>query len=143
MICTFFGHKNANGKINSKLRKTIIDLIENKNVDTFYVGNQGEFDFLVRENLEQLCSIYPQIKYFIVLAYLPKLNDFSNETYHSRTIYPDGLENTPPKFAIVKRNRWMIDKSDYVVTHVEHNLSNASQFKELSKRKGKIVINIT
>lgn len=142
MVCTFFGHRNVTKEIENKLRKTIIDLIENKNVDTFYVGNHGNFDFLVRKNLEQLCSIYPQIKYFIVLAYLPKSNDFLNKAYYSRTIYADGLENTPLKFAIIKRNRWMIDKSDYVVTCVQHNLSNASQFEELSKRKGKIVINI-
>lgn len=143
MICTFFGHKNTSYIIENELHKTIIDLIENKKVTTFYVGHQGNFDFLVRKNLEELCQFYPQIKYYIVLAYMPKSNDFLNEEYRKRTIYPDGLEKVPPKFAIIKRNQWMIDKSDYVVTHIHHNFSNASKLKDLAERKGKIVINIT
>lgn len=142
MTCTFFGHKNTTNEIENQLHKTLIDLIENKKVTTFYVGHQGNFDYLVRKNLEQLTYIYPHIKYFIVLAYLPKQNDYLDTEYYAKTIYPDGLESVPPKFAIIKRNHWMINKSDYVVTHVNHNLSNASKFKDLAERKGKIVINI-
>ena len=142
MTCTFFGHKNTPYIIESELRKTIIDLIENKNVTSFYVGHQGNFDFIVRKNLDELCRIYPQIQYFIILAYLPKQNDHSDDEYYEHTIYPDGLESVPPKFAIIKRNYWMIDKSDYVVTYIEHNFGNASKFKERAERKGKIVINI-
>ena len=46
--CTFFGHRDCPETIKPKLRSTIIDLIENHNVDMFYVGNQGRFDAIVR-----------------------------------------------------------------------------------------------
>lgn len=143
MVCTFFGHKDANLEIENELRSIIIDLIENHNVKVFYVGHQGNFDYLVRQNLEELCKIYTYIQYWIVLAYMPNQNHFLEQKYLSKTIYPDGLEKVPPKFAINRRNRWMIGKANYVVTHVKHNLSNASKFKEIAEREGKIVINIT
>ena len=46
MICTFFGHKDTPQNILPVLRTVIIDLIQNKNVDLFYVGNNGNFDFM-------------------------------------------------------------------------------------------------
>ncbi|MBQ8203233.1 MAG: hypothetical protein IJZ75_03020, partial [Clostridia bacterium] len=56
--------------------------------------------------------------------------------------YPEGIEKAPLKFAIVKRNRWMIEKSDFVITYVNRVIGGAAQFKELSAKKGKTVINI-
>ncbi|MBR1970364.1 MAG: hypothetical protein IKA17_08400 [Clostridia bacterium] len=47
-----------------------------------------------------------------------------------------------PKYAIVKRNQWMIEKSDYVIVYVKQSSGNAAKFKELSEKKGKIVINV-
>lgn len=97
---------------------------------------------MVRRNLKSLKLNYPNINYAVVLAYLPcKKNELYYEDY-SDTIYPDGLENTLPKYSISKRNRWMIDKSDYVVTYITHTWGGAAQFKELAEKKGKTVINL-
>ena len=41
--CTFFGHRDAPDTIKPILREKIIDLIENRGVELFYVGNQGAF----------------------------------------------------------------------------------------------------
>lgn len=139
--CTFFGHRDIPKEIEPILISTLIDLIENKNVDLFYVGNQGGFDTLVQKNLRFLKLDYPLIDYAIVLAYFPgKLNEFNEDLLG--TIYPDGLENTPPQYAISKRNRWMINKSDYVVTYVKYITGGAAQFKRLAEKKGKIVLNL-
>lgn len=142
LTCTFFGHKDTPKEIEPTLRSTLADLIENKNVNMFYVGNNGNFDYIVRSNLKSLKLDYPDINYAVVLAYLPyQKNELYCEDY-SDTIYPDGLENALPKYSITKRNRWMIDKSDYVVTYITHSWGGAAQFKELAERKKKIVINI-
>ena len=53
MVCTFFGHRNAPETIKTSLRATLIDLIENKNVNMFYIGNNGAFDRMVRESLKE------------------------------------------------------------------------------------------
>ena len=125
MVCTFFGHKDTPKEIEPTLRSTLIDLIENKNVNVFYVGNNGNFDTMVRRQLEDLSRI-SLITYIVVLAYLPtEKNKYDNLT---NTIYPEGLETVTKRFAISWRNKWMIQQSDIVVTYVTHTYGGASQF---------------
>ena len=139
MVCTFFGHKDTPKEIEPTLRSTLIDLIENKNVNVFYVGNNGNFDTMVRRQLEDLSQTYP-ITYSVVLAYLPtEKNRYDNLT---NTIYPEGLEIVPKCFAISWRNKWMIQQSDVVVTYVTHNFGGAWQFKGMAERLNKHVINL-
>lgn len=138
-MCTFFGHKDA-PKIEPNFRSTLMDLIENKNVNVFYVGNNGNFDTMVRRQLEDLSQTYP-IAYSVVLAYLPtETNNYDNLT---NTIYPEGFETIPKRFAISWRNKWMIQQSDVVVTYVTHNFSGAWQFKIVTEQMRKRVIELS
>lgn len=139
MICTFFGHREAPANVEPILKQILIDLIENKQVNKFYVGNQGTFDRIVRKNLKIFKAEYPHIHYAVVLAYMPgKKYDVD----YGDTIFPDGLERVHPKYAIEKRNRWLIDNSDVVVTYVTHSFGGAAKFKKIAERRGKYIINI-
>ena len=139
MVCTFFGHKDTPKEIEPTLRSTLIDLIENKNVNVFYVGNNGNFDTMVRRQLEDLSQTYP-ITYSVVLAYLPtEKNKYDNL---ANTIYPEGLETVPKRFAISWRNKWMIQQTDIGVTYVTHNFGGAAQFKAMAEKKRKTTINL-
>ena len=139
MTATFFGHKDTPKEIEPTLRSTLIDLIENKNVTVFYVGNNGNFDTMVRRQLEDVSQTYP-ITYSVVLAYLPtEKNKYDNLT---NTIYPEGLETVPKRFAISWRNKWMIQQSDIVVTYVTCALGGASHFMNIAKRKGKFILEL-
>lgn len=142
MTCTFFGHKTFYKPIEGKLEKTIIELIEKENVDKFYVGNNGHFDSMVYRILKKLTAEY-DISCTVVLAYAPvKKSEFDPVDY-SDTVLPDGIENVPRRFAISHRNKWMIERADYVITYViTHIGSGAAQFKKLAENKGKTVINI-
>ena len=139
MVCTFFGHKDTPKEIEPTLRSTLVDLIENKNVNVFYVGNNGKFDLMVRRQLEDLSKTYP-ITYCVVLAYLP--NEKNKHDNLTNTIYPEGLETVPKRFAISWRNKWMIQQSDIVVTYITHNFGGAAQFKEAAERLNKHVIKL-
>lgn len=140
MTCTFFGHRNITDNIDRILNSVLVDLIENENVNLFYVGNNGDFDYMVQNKLKHLKLLYPHIKCFTVISYIPAKHNKTGTDLD--TIYPDGLEKTPPKFAINKRNRWMIDKSDFVVTYVKYTTGGAVKFKEFAEKEGKSVINI-
>ena len=143
MTCTFFGNRDANiKKFEAPLFKTLVDLIENKGIDTFYVGNQGNFDFAVQKQLKQLQTIYPHIKYSIALAYLPKEKSDFHKTDFCNSFVPERVETGPIRFAIDRRNRWLINNSDYVVTCVRSIVGGAAKYKALAEKKGKIVINI-
>lgn len=141
LTCTFFGHKDTPKEIEPTLRSTLIDLIENKNVSKFYVGNQGNFDSMVKRCLMELKEFY-SIDYAVVLAYLPvKKHDFREESV-TNTILPENIETVPPKFAILHRNKRMIERADYVVTYVRLTVGGAAKFKELAEKKKKIVLNL-
>ena len=140
MTATFFGHKDTPKEIEPTLRSTLIDLIENKNITVFYVGNNGNFDTMVRHQLEDLSQTYP-ITYSVVLAYLPTEKNKYDDLTH--TIYPEGLETVPKRFAISWRNKWMIQQSDIVVTYVTHSFGGAAQFKEMAVKQSKNVVELS
>ena len=132
---TFFGHRDTQKEIEPTLRLTLIDLIENKNATEFYVGNHGNFDAMVRRQLEDFSKTYP-IKYYVVLAYMPGKNDKPDE--HS--ILPEGIESVPRRFAINYRNKWMLTKSDVVVTYVTRPVGGAWELKQMAERQNKYVV---
>ena len=140
MTVTFFGHKDTPKEIEPTLRTTLVDLIENHDATEFYVGNNGNFDTMVRRQLENLSQTYP-ITYNIVLAYIPtKKSEYDDYT---NTILPEGIETAPKRFAISYRNKWMIQQSDVVVTYVTHSFGGAAKFKEMAERQRKTVIELS
>lgn len=140
MKCTFFGHRDCYGLDRNKLFDALEQLIQ-KGVDTFYVGQQGYFDGLVLNCLTQLKETYPSLSYTIVLAYLPtQTTDF--DSYQDFSLYPDGLETVHPKFAIERRNKWMLDRSDYCLCYINHTHGGAYKFARMAKRKGLTIINL-
>ena len=140
MTVTFFGHKDTPKEIESTLRTTLVDLIENHDATEFYVGNSGNFDTMVRRQLENLYQTYP-ITYNIVLAYIPtKKSEYDSFT---NTLLPEGIETIPKRFAISYRNKWMVEQSDVVVTYVTHSFGGAAQFKAMAERQGKTVIELS
>ena len=137
--CCFFGHRDAMDSIMSKLKEEIIRLIEEHGVNDYYVGNQGGFDSLVLSVMKELTVSYPQIRYSVVLAYLP---DEKRTIPETNTIYPEGLERVPKRFCIARRNDWLIEHSRYVICYVAHITGGAAQFMEKARRKNRTVINI-
>lgn len=141
MTCSFFGHRYIDEAIAAPLKNALTNLIAN-NVDTFLVGHQGDFDRLVLRTLRQLKKEFPQIRYRVVLAYLPAAPAACCAYTEEETVFPEGLETVPPRYAISWRNRWMIRQSDVVVTYITHFQGSAAQFAKLAKRMNKQVINI-
>ena len=70
--CTFFGHRDCPGSIKPKLREVLVELIEKHAVDMFYVGHQGAFDGIVHSVLKELVSVYPHVRYAVILERLPQ-----------------------------------------------------------------------
>ena len=138
MICTFFGHADAPKEIEPVLRSALIRLVQEEKDILFYVGNQGNFDAMVRRVLAELSRQYP-IRYFVVLPYLPKKEPMWES---ERTILPEGLETVPPRFAIDHRNRWMLRRADIIVTYVTRPFGGAAKCKQEAKRKHKTVLDL-
>lgn len=139
----FFGHKDADSGISPKVKEVISKLIREQGVNEFYVGNNGKFDYIVYKALKDLKAELPDITYSVVLAYLPgEKQEYENYYSEEETMIPDEIEVGPVRFAIDRRNKWLVEQSDYVITHVTHSWGGAGKFKELAEKKGKTVINI-
>ena len=104
--CAFFGHSECYGLDKDVLRNAIEDLIK-QGITEFLVGNHGQFDGMVFSCLQDLSKDYPEIQYSVALAYLPTHKQ-EYDIYQGHSFYPEGQEMGPAKFAIERRNKWMV-----------------------------------
>lgn len=136
--CTFFGHRDCPSNIRERLREEIERLISHQQVNTFYVGTQGAFDRMAYAVLKELRNKYPSFKVYRVLAYMPKPGDIDT----ADTILPEGIEKVHPRYAIICRNNWMINRSDYVIAYVNRTFGGAYKAVERAKQRDKVILSI-
>lgn len=138
--CTFFGHRDTPEDVRGKLYTVLDELITKENVNIFYVGYQGAFDKMVWQTLRLLKIDHPHINYYLVLTYPSYAADEFPE--EECTVFPGILENVPKKFTIDRRNRWMVNNSDYAVCYVKYDFSCSYKYMSLAEKKKKVVINL-
>lgn len=138
MICTFIGARDTPFTLREHIKNAIIDLI-NEGVYEFCVGNNGNFDHMVQSVLFELRSEY-NIKFDIVLSYIDEVALIGNQAF---TIYPEELANVPKRFAISKRNDYLLKKSNIVICYVNNTYSNRYKFTQKALKKGYTVINLS
>ena len=138
--CCFFGHREVTHNIRDKLTAVIEKMITVDSVTEFYVGHQGQFDSMVYSVLKELKAKYSRIRYTVVLAYMPDTH--IKELYGEDTLFPDGMENVPKKFAISKRNDWMIQQSGFAVCYVHKITGGAAKFREKAEKKELRIIEV-
>jgi len=56
-------------------------------------------------------------------------------------VYPP-IENALPRFAISKRNEWMVEQADVVVSGVDHDWGGAATTLQYAQRKKKRIISV-
>lgn len=141
MTCALFGHHNASDSITAPLNAMLEYLIETEHIEKFLVGNQGNFDRIAFRVLTQaVIPKYFWVEYRVILAYMPSVRP-PDPIYHpEETLYPEGLESVPPRFAISHRNRWMVDQSDIVLAYCRYSTGGTSSIVDYAKKKGKQVM---
>lgn len=135
MVVTFCGHRRLQdrNKVKAWLESTLAELIR-QGADIFYLGGYGDFDTLSAEVLKKLKKASPNIRLIFVVPYLGRTGEGYDET-----IYPE-LEKVPPRFAILKRNEWMVQKADIIVAYITHSYGGAFQTFNFARRKKKKII---
>lgn len=142
MTCCFFGHKDTPPSVRDRLEATVEKLIIEQDVRTFLVGNQGQFDSMVLTVLRNMKKKYPAIDFHVVLAYVPAKKTEWNPYEYWETLLPEGMETVHPRYAISKRNNWMVAEADIVVCYIKHSWGGAAKYVEQADRKGIQIINI-
>ena len=139
--CTFFGHQIVDGDILDALYDAVRKVIEEYGVTTFWCGDKGEFDRLAASTVFKFKREHPDIEIVYVRAYLPTDGEKLSEFYDT-SIYPEGLETVPRRFAISRRNLWMAKNCDIAITYINRDYGGAYQAYRTAKNKRKIVMNL-
>ena len=137
MIVTFCGHREV--KEPEKVRKWLYETVEGlimDGADCFYLGGYGQFDSMAASVVQELKQRYPHIRSVLVLPYLDRKYEMSG---YDETIYPP-LENMPRRYAISKRNEYMVDNADVVVAYVVYGFGGAWRTLKFAERKQKRIV---
>ena len=133
--CFFIGHREADERLLPRLELTIERLIVEENVRYFYVGGYGGFDRISAAAVKRVKQKYPDITLMLMLPYHPSERPTEVPDGFDGTYYPEGVENTPKRYAIVRTNKIMVDTCDWLVCYVRHGASNSQNLLEYAKRR--------
>ena len=143
MIISFCGHRDFQG--NSNHRRIMLDILEKRVGDKpaeFLLGVYGNFDSFAYE----CCKIYKQRHIRVsIIAHVPYLNHKLVADLNGKfdaVVYPE-IENQPKKFAITYCNRYMVEKSDFVIAYVSRKWGGAYATYKFAKRQGKEILNLS
>ncbi|MBR4702924.1 MAG: hypothetical protein IKO91_03680 [Oscillospiraceae bacterium] len=137
MVVSFCGHSEVypQDRIEKELRVVIGHLIT-EGTEQFLLGGYGQFDLLAAKVVAEEKKTHPEIESILVVPYLDRKYDLA---LYDRTLYP-GLEKAPLRFAVRKRNEYMMDAADVVVAYVTHSWGGAAKTLEYAKRRNKKII---
>ncbi|MBQ3137859.1 MAG: hypothetical protein IJB74_10325 [Clostridia bacterium] len=139
--CTFFGETDAATDIRYDLKQVLIDLIENEGVSLFYVGDEGNFDKMVRTELKLFSTVYEHIRFSVLICNIP-YTELTEEDFWHENICPFGGFFGEKSITPDRVNKYMINCSDYVVTYVTNSEGSAYKYKALAVNKGKKIIEL-
>lgn len=120
-------------KVTKWLEKETQELIIERN-EKFYLGGYGAFDRLAASVLADKKQRYLNIK--LILVYLNRVKDI----YICDISFYPPIESVQKKLAIIRRNQWMVDQADIVVSYVLHSWGGAAMMLEYAKRKKKMIL---
>ncbi len=121
--CCFIGHRKINktAELYENVRKTVLDLILNKEVEIFYFGSASEFDCLCLDVVTLIKKDYPKIKLVYVRSHFAYIDEsYTNyllETYDD-TFIPSAVINAG-RASYIERNQHMINASDFCVFYYD------------------------
>ena len=133
--CFFIGHREADERLLPRLELTIKRLIAEENVRFFYVGGYGGFDRIAAAATKRAKQKYPDITLMLVLPYHPAERPTEAPDGFDGTYHPEGLENTPRRYAIVRTNQIMVNTCEWLVCYVRHGASNSRNLLEYARRR--------
>ncbi len=148
MIIAFTGHSFvfSYNETKERVKEQILkNIVECEHVICYH-GGHGNFDDICAIACKELKQENFKIELVYVTPYISlseqaKIKELQALGLCDTSIYPP-IENVPPKFAISKRNEWMMTNADLVIAYVNRNYGGAYNSLQIAKRRNKKIINI-
>ena len=147
---SLFGHRIIEDyqAVGAKLYELVRIVMQNGSREIeFLVGRNGDFDLMVASVIRKLKKETGNDNVFLTLV-LPyetaelRNNTESFESYYDSIEICEASANQNFKYAIVARNRDMIDRSDMVVVYVKNESGGAYQSLKYAEKNQKRIINL-
>lgn len=135
--CFFIGHREAPSTLRPQLDQTIERCITEHGVTGFVVGKYGNFDHLAAQALVAAKERHPEISIQLLIPYHPADRPVEAPDGFDSTFYPEGMETVPKRLAIIRANRYMVERSDCLIAYAWHPASNARELLEYAQKREK------
>ena len=145
MVCCGFGHRVLLMDVEKPLREVLERLVAERGVRVFYTGGMGEFDELFARTVRSMKRDCPSLRLVLVMPYLTERLNMDRAFYEAKfdeILIPAELDGVHPKAAIGLRNRWMVDRSDIVITALHRDFGGAAEAVRYAEKVGKKVVRI-
>lgn len=110
-----------------------------------YLGGYGDFDGFAYDCCKKYKATHPKVSLLFITPYMSMEYQKNNLDYlqarYDDIIYPE-IEDKASKFAISYRNKWMVEKADYIVAYVDHDWGGAYTTYKYAIRKEKFIFNL-
>lgn len=144
MIVTFCGHSDfrPSERCEGWLR-SVLDAAIGHLPASLYLGGCGSFDSFAYTYGKTYRQSHPHVRLVLVTPYpSPTTPQQRREASGCDEILYPGLENVPPRFAIVHRNRYLVDCAQLVIAYVTHDWGGAYRTLRYARAKGKPIVNL-
>lgn len=140
--CFFIGHREVSERVGTLLEQAVERHIREYEVTDFFVGGYGSFDRLAAGAVKRAKQRYPELSLTLLLPYHPGLRPVAPPPGFDGTFYPSGMEHVPPRLAIVRANRYMVEHSDYLIAYARRpgNSRNLVEYALKREKRGLIQV---
>lgn len=149
MIITFIGNRILDQEqwMKEKVKSAIMSVLRDGEYTTFYCGGYGAFDRLCESVCRSVQKTSKECELVYVTPYMTetqqkKLQREQAAFRYDSVLYPP-LERVPLRLAIIKRNEWMIDQADLIISYVKYTSGGAFRSLEYARKKGKRIVYLT
>jgi len=142
MMITFCGHADFRGDKESE--KEMMAIFEEEIGDAdceMLFGEYGKFDSFAFSCGQKYRKQHTGVKLIFVTPYVRALSQKTDACKFDEIIYPC-QESIPYRFAILHRNRWMVERAGLIIAFVNRSWGGAYQSYLHAKRKQKRIINL-
>lgn len=147
MVVTFVGHSELFGEpgIKDRVRSAILEAVPKEEKVSFYCGGYGDFDFVCAKVCFELKKVYPNSELVFVSPYVNPSKNRINPSdcfQYDAVIYPP-LEGVPPRYAIVRRNEWMVLQADLIISYVLYPTGGAARTLQFARRRRRSIVELS
>lgn len=133
-MCFLFGHRDAPPEILPDLEGAIERYYDQLGMREFVVGQYGRFDRLAAQAARSVRKRHEDMRLWLLLPYHPAERPVETPEGFDGTLYPDGMEGTPRRMAIVRANRRMLVRAEGVICYAARPGNSRRLLEEACRR---------